>query len=101
VAERVMLVCDACGQPAEETVTIRAGGKSMLKDLCAKHLGELLTGTRAPRRGRPRSRDKSTGTSSTVRARRTRQGAKASSARSKRSATKRTTKSVGSEKSRA
>jgi hypothetical protein len=55
VAEQLILVCDVCGKPAAETVTIRAGGKSLLKDLCPDHVTELLNGTRAAKRGRPRS----------------------------------------------
>jgi hypothetical protein len=98
VAEQLVLVCDVCGQPASDTVTIRAGGKSMLKDLCAKHLGELLKGTRAPKRGRPRSQDGGTRTKpSTTRSGRTGQPGAASAARSKRRKSKRTAKSASSE----
>ncbi len=56
MAEQTILVCDVCGEPARGTVGIRAGGKGYAKDLCARHLGELLHGTRAPRRGQPRKR---------------------------------------------
>jgi hypothetical protein len=80
MAERLVLICDVCMQPATETVAIRAGGKSMLKDLCVKHLGELLTGTRSPRRGRPRSTNPSPAKSRAVRSR---QGSKVSSSRTK------------------
>jgi hypothetical protein len=45
-------VCDVCGQPAQESVTIRVGAKGYAKDLCGRHLTELLNGTRAPKRGR-------------------------------------------------
>jgi hypothetical protein len=54
MAERIMLVCDVCGKTSVETVGITADGKSYRKDLCAEHLAELLRGTSAPRRGRPR-----------------------------------------------
>ena len=80
MAEQLVLVCDVCGQPASETVTIRAGNRSLLKDLCAKHLGELLTGTRMPKRGRPRSRGAASGKASTTSSPRV----SASAARSKR-----------------
>jgi len=52
--EAITLVCDICGKPAAETVTIKVGTRNHLKDLCSQHLGELLQGTRAPRRGRPK-----------------------------------------------
>jgi hypothetical protein len=29
VAEQVVLVCDVCGEPASETITIRAGGQKL------------------------------------------------------------------------
>jgi hypothetical protein len=70
VAEQLILVCDVCGQSPAETVTIRAGNRTMLKDLCAKHLGELLTGTRAPKRGRPKSRAVASAKRSAVRSNR-------------------------------
>ena len=52
MAESVIMVCDVCGNPAEEGVIIRAGGRNYAKDLCAKHLRELLSGSRTPKRGR-------------------------------------------------
>ena len=61
MAERVVLVCDVCGKPAAETVSIRVGRRSLQKDLCSTHLSELTTGARAARRGRPRSTVKSSG----------------------------------------
>jgi hypothetical protein len=54
VAEAVVLVCDQCGKPAETSVTIRVETRGFVKDLCEQHLRELLSNTRAPRRGRPR-----------------------------------------------
>lgn len=54
MAEQVMVVCDVCGAAPAETVGITAKDRSYRKDLCSKHLSELLTGARAPRRGRPR-----------------------------------------------
>ena len=52
--EAITLVCDVCGKPAAETVTIKVGTRNYVKGLCSQHLGELLQGARAPRRGRPK-----------------------------------------------
>jgi hypothetical protein len=54
MAEKVTVVCDVCGKPSVQTVAITANDKIYRKDLCAEHLAELLRGTSAPRRGRPR-----------------------------------------------
>ncbi len=53
MAERTMVVCDVCGEPAKERITFRTGERTLQKDLCAQHLAELLAGSRAARRGRP------------------------------------------------
>ncbi len=53
MAERTILVCDVCGEPAADTVTIRVGTSSLWKDLCKRHISELVANTRRPRRGRP------------------------------------------------
>ena len=55
MAESIVIVCDVCGTAPATTVRITAGGKNYAKDLCERHLGELLEGTHAPRRGRPRA----------------------------------------------
>jgi len=55
MAEKTILVCDVCGDPAVATVAMRVDGKSLNKDLCQTHLSELTSGTRAARRGRPKS----------------------------------------------
>ncbi len=52
MAERTILVCDICGQPAAQTVTFRVGRRNLQKDYCSVHLQELTVGARAPRRGR-------------------------------------------------
>ena len=52
MAEKTILVCDACGRPAAETVTIRVKRGNFVKDLCATHTNELVAGARKPRRGR-------------------------------------------------
>jgi hypothetical protein len=41
--------CGTCGNPALQTVRIDVGGRTLLKDLCERHLGELTERTR-PRR---------------------------------------------------
>ena len=55
MAEQLVVVCDVCGAPAEETVSIRVGSRNLQKDLCATHLAELVQGTRTPKRGRRRA----------------------------------------------
>jgi len=54
MAEKTILVCDACGRPAAETVTIKAKRGNFVKDLCATHTNELVAGARKPRPGRRR-----------------------------------------------
>jgi hypothetical protein len=56
MAQALVVVCDVCGDPAVQTVTIKAGARSYQKDVCRKHLDELIQGARAPRRGRPRTK---------------------------------------------
>lgn len=52
MAEQTMLVCDTCGRPAAETVTIRSSRGNRQRDYCSEHLDELLATSRVPRRGR-------------------------------------------------
>jgi hypothetical protein len=52
MAEKMILVCDACGRPATETVTIRVGRGNFVKDLCSVHVSEIIAGARKPRPGR-------------------------------------------------
>jgi hypothetical protein len=52
MAEKTILVCDACGRPAAETVTIRVGRGNFVKDLCSTHVAEMIAGARRPRPGR-------------------------------------------------
>jgi topoisomerase IA-like protein len=54
MAEKTILVCDACGRPAAETVTIKVKRGNFVKDLCATHTNELVAGARKPRPGRRR-----------------------------------------------
>ena len=52
MAEKTILVCDACGRPAAETVTIKSSRGNLVKDLCSSHVSELVAGARKPRPGR-------------------------------------------------
>ncbi len=52
MAEKTILVCDTCGKPASETVTIRLARGNFVKDVCAAHATELISGARKPRPGR-------------------------------------------------
>jgi hypothetical protein len=54
MAEKTIVVCDVCGKPATETVTIKVARGNFAKDLCATHVTELVAGARRPRPGRPR-----------------------------------------------
>jgi len=55
MGERMILVCDTCGKPASETVTIKVARGNFVKDLCASHVTALIAGARKPRRGRPKA----------------------------------------------
>lgn len=55
MAEQIVLVCDVCGQPAAESVTMKMGRRSLVKDLCESHLSELTSGARPARPGRRRA----------------------------------------------
>jgi hypothetical protein len=68
MSESVVVVCDVCGGVAEDGIIIRAGGRNFAKDLCGKHLREILAGTHTPKRGRrPGSTAKRTAAKSTTR----------------------------------
>lgn len=54
MAEQTVLVCDVCGRPSAETVTIKLKRGNFVKDLCATHANELVAGARKPRPGRRR-----------------------------------------------
>jgi hypothetical protein len=55
MAEKTIRVCDVCGEPAADTVTLKTKTRTLLKDLCKRHLAELAKGARRPTRGRPRA----------------------------------------------
>lgn len=52
MAEKTILVCDACGRPAAETITIKVSRGNFVKDMCSTHVSELVAGARRPRPGR-------------------------------------------------
>ena len=52
MAEKTILVCDPCGKPAAETVTIKVSRGNFVKDLCNDHVSELVAKARRPRPGR-------------------------------------------------
>ncbi len=55
MGERTILVCDVCGRPAVQSVTIKVGRQNWTKDLCQVHIDELTAGARKPRPGRRRA----------------------------------------------
>ena len=52
MANKTILVCDVCGEPATQSVTLVVGRRRLHKDYCRTHLAELIKGARPPRRGR-------------------------------------------------
>jgi hypothetical protein len=52
MAERVILICDVCGEAASDTVTIKLRRRTLQKDLCTPHLQDLVAGTASSRAGR-------------------------------------------------
>lgn len=54
MAEKTILVCDVCGRPAAETITVKVSRGNFVKDMCATHVNELVAGARKPRPGRRR-----------------------------------------------
>ena len=52
MAEKTILVCDSCGRPAAETITIKVSRGNFVKDMCSTHVNELVAGARRPRPGR-------------------------------------------------
>jgi hypothetical protein len=91
MAEAIVLICDQCGKPNASSITIRAGARNFVKDLCKEHLQALLKDTRAPRRGRPKLAS-SSGSAAPKSATRKRRGSKTPSVR------KRVTKKAASRK---
>lgn len=56
MAQALVVVCDICGKPAVETISLKVAARGYQKDVCQSHLDETIKGARAPRRGRPRTK---------------------------------------------
>jgi hypothetical protein len=96
VAEKLLLVCDVCGNPAVETVTFKTSSGNRQKDFCATHLQELLRGSRTPKPGRrPGSRSTAATTSAKKTTTRKRSTRKKSTGRKKTVARKKTSRKPG------
>lgn len=67
MAEKVVLVCDVCGEPAAESASIKVGRRSLRKDLCDTHLRELAAGARPARPGRRKATAKASSRKSPTR----------------------------------
>ena len=91
MAEKMIVVCDVCGKPASETVTIKVARGNYVKDLCATHVNELTAGGRRPRPGRPRKLTAEAAAGSPRRRGRPRKTAGAKSAAKRSAGRKRTT----------
>jgi len=52
MAERVVVVCDLCGDPAARSVTFKIANRRLAQDLCPSHFDDLLSHSHAPKRGR-------------------------------------------------
>jgi hypothetical protein len=61
MAEKTILVCDVCGKPATQAVSIRVGQRNLWKDLCDLHVAELSAGARPAKPGRRRGATASAG----------------------------------------
>jgi hypothetical protein len=98
MAEKTIVVCDVCGKPAAETVTIKVARGNYAKDLCAAHVTELVAGARRPRPGRPRKMAGAAAAAATKRRGRPRKaaGRPKKAAGRKRSASRRKTQASGS-----
>lgn len=96
MAERTIVVCDVCGKPATETVTIKVARGNYAKDLCAAHVTELVAGARRPRPGRPRKMAGETSVAVPKRRGRPRKAAGRKSTGHTRTATRKTTQTSGS-----
>ena len=56
MAEKTILVCDVCGDPAIQSAVLVVGARRLKKDYCKTHLSELLKGGRPAGRGPGRPR---------------------------------------------
>jgi hypothetical protein len=90
----MVLACDVCGAVEAKTITINVESRKALKDLCPIHLGELMDGTRRPKRGRKRGSKNSTSVKSRTRSTRTKPKATTKRRRRSRGATPETSPSA-------
>src|SRR5438552_3448623 len=89
MAERVVLVCDVCGGPAQQSVTFQVGSRRLAQDLCATDLQELVRASHAPKRGRRRTVIPRAASAPAAQGTRPRRGGTRSSASKKRAPAKR------------
>ena len=94
MAQALVVVCDVCGSPAVETVSLKVASRSYQKDVCQTHLDEMIQGARAPRRGRPRTKPTPVGSTSKRPAKRS--SAKRASSAKRKTAAKRTSRKKAS-----
>jgi hypothetical protein len=92
MAEKTIVVCDVCGEPATEVVTIKTSRGNFVKDLCSRHVSDLTAGARKPRPGRPRKIGQGSTEAPRRRGRPRTTAAAAKTARKTRKATRRTTR---------
>jgi len=94
MAQALVVVCDVCGRPAVETVSLKVSARGYQKDVCQAHLDEMIKGARAPRRGRPRTKASSASAGAAKRSTAKRSSAKRTSKR--KTAAKRTPRAKAS-----
>jgi hypothetical protein len=52
MAEATVLVCDYCKNEAVQTLRLRIGQQNYLLDVCDRHLADITSKARKPKRGR-------------------------------------------------
>jgi len=77
MAEKMILVCDVCGDPAIQSAVLVVGDRRLKKDYCKIHLSELLKGGRPAGRAPGRPRRAPTAAAPPASARRSRRGTRA------------------------
>jgi hypothetical protein len=92
MAETTIVVCDVCGKPASEVVTIKTSRGNFVKDLCAQHVTEMTSGARKPRPGRPRKIGQTSTASAPRRRGRPRKTAAANGRKTRKTAGRKTTR---------
>ena len=92
MAQAMVVVCDVCGRPAVETVSLKVAARGYQNDVCQAHLDEMIKGARAPRRGRPRTKPAAAGNRSAPK----RTSSKRTGSAKRKSASKRTARKKAS-----